>query len=60
MVSFKSCTRIVSKRRLLYLNEKLLIDTYPDQKELLNKRFELIPKCQHESKFLQINYKGKD
>ena len=42
----------ISKRCLLCLNEKLLIATYPDQKQLLNKRSELIAKCRHENKFL--------
>ena len=38
----------ISKRCLLCLNEKLLIATYLDQKQLLNKRSELIAKCRHE------------
>ena len=33
------------------LNEKLLISTYPDWKQLLNKRYELTAQCQHENKF---------
>ena len=50
----------ISKRCLLCLNEKLLIATYPDQKQLLNKRSELIAKRRHENKFLLINYKTND
>ena len=50
----------ISKRCLLSLNEKLSIATYPDQKQLLNKRSELIAKCRHENKFLLINYKAND
>ena len=50
----------ISKRCLLCLNEKLLIATYPDQKQLLNKRSELIAKCRHENKFFLINYKTND
>ena len=45
----------ISKWCLLCLNEKLLIANYPDQKQLLNKRSELIAKCRHENKFLLIN-----
>ena len=50
----------ISKQCLLCLNWKLLIVTYPDQKQLLNKRSELIAKCRHENKFLLINYKTND
>ena len=50
----------ISKRCLLCLNENLLITTYPDQKQLLNKRSELIAKCRHENKFLLMNYKTND
>ena len=50
----------ISKRCLLCLNEKLLIATYPDQKQLLNKRSQLIAKCRQENKFLLINYKTND
>ena len=45
----------ISKPCLLCLNEKLLIAIYLDQKQLLNKRSELIGKCRHENKFLLIN-----
>ena len=37
------------------LNGKLLLVTYPDQKQLLKLR----AKCRHENKFLLINYKSK-
>ena len=45
----------ISKWCLLCLNKKLLIANYPDQKQLLNKRSELIAKYRHENKFLLIN-----
>ena len=48
----------ISRRCLMCLNKKLLITTYPDQKQLLNKGSELIAKCSHENKFLLINYKA--
>ena len=32
----------------------------PDQKQLLNKRSELIAKCRQEKKFLLINYKANN
>ena len=52
----------ISKRCLLSLNRnyQLSIATYPDQKQLLNKRYELIAKYRHENKFLLINYKAND
>ena len=50
----------ISKRCLLCLNDKLLSATYPDQKQLLNKRSELIAKCRHENKFLLMNYKTNE
>ena len=37
----------ISKLCLLCLTEKLLVATYPDQKQLLNKGSELIDKCRH-------------
>ena len=50
----------VSKKCLLCLHEKLLIITYPNQNELLNKRSELISKCRHENKFMLVNYNTND
>ena len=44
----------------LCLYEKLLIATYPNQEELLNKRSELVSKCRHENKFLLKNFKSGD
>ena len=49
----------VSKRCLLCLHEKLLIISYHNPADLLNKRSELMTKCRHENKFLQSHYKGK-
>ena len=44
----------------LCLYEKYSILNYPVQKELLNKRSELIQKCCHQISFLLANYKSKD
>ena len=49
-----------SKRCLLCLHEKLLILTYQNPAELLNKRSELMARCCNENKFLLNNYKGND
>ena len=49
-----------TKRCMFYLYEKLLIATYPNQEDLLNKRSELVSKCQHENKFLLKNFKSGD
>ena len=48
----------IAKRCMLCLDEKLLISTYPNQEQLLNKRSELVSKCRHENKFLLKNFKG--
>ena len=50
----------ISKKCLLCLYEKLEIVTYQNQKELLNKRSELLCKCRHANKFLLKNYTGND
>ena len=50
----------ISKKFLLCLYEKLEIVTYQNQKELLNKRSELLCKCRHANKFLLKNYTGND
>ena len=50
----------ISKRCMLCLHEKYEILNYPDQEELLNKRSELVSKCQHFNKFLLSNYKSND
>ena len=50
----------ISKKCLLCLYEKLEIVTYQNQKELLNKRFELLCKCRHANKFLLKDYAGND
>ena len=49
----------VCKWCLLCVNEKLLLTTNPDQRQLLNKRSKLIAKCRHQNKF-QSNYKAND
>ena len=48
----------ISKRCLLCLTEKVLIATYENPEELLNKRSELMAKCRHDNKFLLTNYKS--
>ena len=50
----------ISKWCLLCLNENLLTASYPDQKQLFNKRSELIAKSRHDNKFLLISYKDND
>ena len=45
---------------MLCLYEKLLIATYPNQEQLLNKRSELGSKCQQEDKFLLKKFKSTD
>ena len=50
----------VSKKYLLCFYEKLKIPTYQNQKELLNKRSELLCKCRHASKFPLKNYTRND
>ena len=49
----------ISKRCLLCLHEKVAIITYENQRELINKRNEMISKCPHENKYLLKNYKNK-
>ena len=48
----------ISKKCLLCWYEKLEIVTYQNQKELLNKRCELLCICCHPNKFLLKNYTG--
>ena len=50
----------ILKKCLLRLYQKLEIVTYQNQKELLNKRSELLCKCGHANKFLLKNYTGND
>ena len=50
----------ILKKCLLCLYEKLETFTYQNEKELLNKRSELLCKCDHASKFLLKNYTGND
>ena len=50
----------ISKKCLLRLYQKLEIVTYQNQKELLNKRSELLCKCRRANKFLLKNYTGND
>ena len=50
----------ISKKCLLCLYGKLEIVTYQNQKELLNKRSELLCKCRHANKYLLNNYTGSD
>ena len=46
----------ISKKCLLCLYEKLETFTYQNEKELLNKRSELVCKFRHANKFLLKNY----
>ena len=50
----------ISERYLLCLTEKVLIATYENPEELLNKRSELMAKCRHDNKLLLRNYKSND
>ena len=45
----------ISKRCTLCLDEKYEILNYPDQEELLNKRSEIVSKCQHVKDTLMQN-----
>ena len=49
----------IAKRCVLCLQEKMHIIEYPDQRNLLNKRSELVSKCRHMNKFLLKNFKTK-
>ena len=40
----------ITKRCILCLYEKILIASYPNPEELLNKRSELVSKCRHEKR----------
>ena len=46
----------ITKRWQLCLYEKNAVITYPDLKNLLNKRSEIMSKCPHQRKFLLSNY----
>ena len=51
----------IMKSCMLCIHEKFEILTYPNQDELLNKRFELVFKCRHiNKKYLLSNYKADD
>ena len=50
----------ITKKRLLCLHEKLEIIKCQHLEELLNKRSELVFKCQHAKKYLLNNYKTTD
>ena len=50
----------ISNKCPLCLYEKLQIVTYKNQKEVLNKRSELLCKCRHANKFLLKTYTGND
>ena len=50
----------ISNKCLLCLYEKLEIATYQNQKELLNKRSEILCKCRHDNKFFLKNYTSND
>ena len=49
--STKSCN--------LCLSEKLLICTFKDKSNLINKRLDLVSKCRHETKYILKNHKEK-
>ena len=50
----------ITKRCMLFLQEKSEIIKYPRPGELLNKQSELVSKCCHANKYLLWNYKSKD
>ena len=50
----------ISKKYQLCLQEKIEILNYPNPNDTLNKRSELISKCDHVNKFLLSSYKSKD
>ena len=50
----------ISKRCLLCLIEKVLIATYENPEEMLNKKSKLMAKCHHNNKLLLSNYKSND
>ena len=50
----------ISKKLLLCIYEELELVTYQNQKELLNKRSEILCKCRHTNKFLLEKYTGND
>ena len=56
MGSFKGCTRMFKHfRAVSSVLATYPIATYPDQKQLLNKRSKLIAKCGHENKLVPFN-----
>ena len=59
MTQHYQITSGISKRCLLYLQEKLIINDH-NPAELLNKRSELMAKCRHGNKSLLSNYKGNE
>ena len=57
----KSCRyNQVAKSCNLCLMEKVLICNFKDKERLINKHVELVSKCQHENKFILLNYPGID
>ena len=50
----------ISKRCLLFLDEKLAIALYPNPDELLNKKSEMFYKFPHLNKFLLMNFNSND
>ena len=50
----------ILKKCILFWYEKLKIVTYQNQKELLNKRSELLCKCHRANKFFLTNYISSD
>ena len=60
MVGFRSCSRMFEYFQAVspVFEWEAINRHLPDQKQLLNKRSELIAKCTHESKSLSINYKA--
>ena len=49
---------IISKSCNLCLLEKLVVCNFKEKDRLLNKRVDLESKCQHENKYMLINYSG--
>ena len=51
---------IISKLCNLCLLEKLVLCNFKEKDRLLNKRLDLVLKCQHENKYMLINYSEID
>ena len=62
MDRFKKCSRIIVYFLVVspVFEWKVNNCHLPDQKQLLNKRSEIIAKCRHENKLFLVSYKEKE